>query len=256
MASKPLIVILCLQSEKTFQEINPDILPALAQKSVVRKANTLPQARRYLTSTTRPHAIIVADAAVTYPENHELLPRIVEYAKAGGTVVHSGTFSSTVLYPDLKAMFKNVWGLPWRVCAHTSGSHAVNPRVRGISTKEILKKCTVKSTRIDNVALEDAVYVSPSEAKKLNKPPEGQFSSNKTYETFAAVAKVGRGRVAYMGHFSPEPITASLMLGLCFWPGARPPIVPGDGVPEVVCGFASIFMPVGAHRQGRSYVQV
>ncbi|KAM5541571.1 hypothetical protein V8D89_004761 [Ganoderma adspersum] len=236
MAAKPLIVILCFQSEKSLGEYNPDILPALAQKSVIRKAKTLPQARRYLTSTVRPHAVIVTDAAVTYPENHELLPRLVEYAKAGGTVVYSGIFGSTVLYPDLKAMFKNVWGLPWRVCAYTSGNHVVNPRVKGIATKAILEKCSVKATRINNVALEDVIYVSPSEAKKLKnlpRPPEGQSPSDKTYETFAAVAKVGRGRVAYLGHFSPEPITMSLILGLCFWPGARSPVAPGDGVPEV-----------------------
>ncbi|KAI1786107.1 hypothetical protein LXA43DRAFT_1099551 [Ganoderma leucocontextum] len=230
MAAKPLIVVLCLQSSTILDEINPNILPALAQKGVVCKAKTLTQARRYLTSTTRPHAVIVVDAAVTYPENHELLPRLVEYARVGGTVVYSGVFSSTVLYPDLKAMFKNVWGLPWRVCAHTSGSHAVNPHVKGIGTKELVKKCIVKSTRIDNVALEDTVYVNPSAAKKLE---QGQPSYNKTYETFAAFAKIGRGRVGYLGHFSSEPVTASVMLAMCFWPGSRAPVAPGDGVPEV-----------------------
>ncbi|PIL32506.1 transporter [Ganoderma sinense ZZ0214-1] len=234
MAVKPLIIILCLQSESAFAECNPDILPALAQKSVVRKAKTLSQARRYLNSTTRPHVVIVSDAAVTYPENHELLPRLVEYAKAGGTVLYSGIFSSMVLYPDLKAMFKTVWGLPWRVCAYTSGNFTVNPRVKGIATKSIIEKCYVKSTRIDHVALEDAIYVNPSAAKKLKNLPEGQSSSEKTYETFAAVAKVGRGRVAYMGDFNPEPITVSIVMGLCFWPGARPLIAPGDGVPEVI----------------------
>lgn len=258
MATKPLIVILCFQSEKTLDEYNPDILPALAQKSVVRKAKTLPQARRYLTSSVRPHIVVVTDAAVTYPENHELLPRLVEYAKAGGTVVYSGIFGSTVLYPDLKAMFKNVWGLPWRVCAHTDGTHAVNPRVKGIATKAILEKCIVKSTRINNVALEDAIYVSPSEAKKLKNPPvsEGRSSSDKTYETFAAVAKVGRGGLAYMGHFGPEPITTSIILGLCFWPGARPPVAPGDGVPEMVCRFAFILTAIQAHQRVHSSTQV
>ncbi len=32
-----------------------------------------------------------------------------------------------------------------------------------------------------------------------------------------------------------KPATTNLVLAMCFWPGSRAPIAPGDGVPGVVC---------------------
>ena len=70
---KPLIIILCLKFEEGFDQSNIHLLSVFSRRDVVRKARTLAQARRYLTSTTRPHAVILADADVTEPEHHELL---------------------------------------------------------------------------------------------------------------------------------------------------------------------------------------
>ncbi|KAI1786101.1 hypothetical protein LXA43DRAFT_79752 [Ganoderma leucocontextum] len=254
MSVKPLIVILCLKYEAGFDQVYAHLLSVLAQKDEVRKARTLSQARRYLTSTTRPHAVILADADVTEPEYHELLARLVEYAVAGGTVIHAGSFNSAGLYPDLNNMFKNVWALPWRVSTScTSGRHAVNLHVKGFNTKGLVKQCSFTAPPVDNVALEDAVYVTPSLAKKLK---NGQPSPPMTCQTPAAFAKVGRGRVGYVGDVLGKPAMTNLILGMCFWPGSRAPVAPGDGVPEVVCVFASLSMVVAAHRQVRRCIHV
>ena len=239
MSLKPLIVVLCLKFEEGFDQAHSHLLSVLAQRDVVRKARTLSQARHYLTSTTRPHAVILADAEVTEPEYHELLTRLVEYAKEGGTVIYAGKFNAAGLYLDLNATFKNAWGLPWCVSSRSSaGSRTVNPHVKGLNTKGLVKRYPFPAVvLVNNVALEDAVYVAPSLAKK---PKNGSTSSAITCKTPAAFAKVGRGRVGYVGDMYWKSPTTYLVLAMCFWPGSRAPVAPGDGAPEValVCVFS------------------
>ncbi|PIL32501.1 transporter [Ganoderma sinense ZZ0214-1] len=231
MSAKPLIVILCLEQHSAFDHFNAT-LEALAQKAVVRKASTLAQARRYLTSTVRPHAIIVAEAAVADPEYYEVLVRLVEYARAGGTVVYSGVFSLLVFYSDLAAMFTNAWGLSWGVPSTTivSGTHTLNPRVRGLKTEGLVQQCSLSVKFVENVALEDAVYLTHDVADDRK---EDSQSSNTTCKTFAAFTKIGYGRMGYIASASEGP-TTNLLLAMCFWPGSRPSIAEGDGIPEVI----------------------
>ncbi|PIL32503.1 transporter [Ganoderma sinense ZZ0214-1] len=232
MSTKPLIVILCLKFEEGFDQANAHLLSVLAQRDVVRKAWTPSQARRYLMSTTRPHAVILADAEVTEPMHHELLARLVEYAEAGGTVIYAGPFTAASLYPDINSTFKTAWGLQWSVSAACGdGTFAVNPQVKGLNTKGLVKRCKFQAAiHVDNVALEDAVYISAALAKKGG---NGSSSHAVTYKTPAAFGKIGRGRVGYVGDMHGEPATTNLILAMCFWPGSRAPIPPGDGVPEV-----------------------
>ena len=246
MTVKPLIVILCLKFEEGFDQSNDHLLSVLSQKDVVRKARTPAQARRYLTSTTRPHAVILADADVTEPEHHELLAQLVEYAEAGGTVVYAGPFTASSLYPNINTTFKTVWGLPWCVsAAPAGGTFAVNPKAKGLNTKGLVKRCSFQAAiHVENVALEDAVYIIPALAKKLkNSQPSGAG----TYKTPAAFANVGRGRVGYVGDMQGMAASTNLILAMCFWPGSRPPVPPGDGVPEVVCVCMSHLMVVDSH---------
>ncbi|TBU26913.1 hypothetical protein BD309DRAFT_861448 [Dichomitus squalens] len=232
MVSKPLIVVICLDEEGVSEIINDRLYTVLARKDEVLKATSLSEARRHLTSTIRPHAVIVADDAVTYPRNREVLLRLVEYAKAGGTVVYAGTFSSSVRHQDLDSMFKDVWGLPWRAFSFATTTHTVNPRVQGLNPNGLVKRYVVDANHIDHVALEDAVYLPSSVVKKLRKG--GHQSAGQTYRTPAAFATVGRGRVGYIGDVDGDDDTTRLVIAMCFWPGSRAPVPPGDGVAEVV----------------------
>ena len=251
MTVKPLIVILCLKFEEGFDQSNVHLLSVLSQRDVVRKARTPAQARRYLTSTTRPHAVILADADVTEPEHHELLARLVEYAEAGGTVVYAGPFTASSLDPNINTTFKTTWGLLWCVsAAPAGGTFAVNPKAKGLNTKGLVKRCSFPAAiHVENVALEDAVYIIPALAKKLK---NGQPSAAGAYKTPAAFANVGRGRVGYVGDMQGMAASTNLILAMCFWPGSRAPIPPGDGVPEVVCVHMSHLMVVEYHLRSSS----
>ena len=218
MLVKPLVVIFRLQYNSWFDHTNAQLIPALAQKSVVRQAQTPSQARRYLTSTTRPHAIILADTILTKPEYHESHAPLVEYATAGGTDIYAAPFSSSSLFPDLENMFADVWGLPWRIAeSSTRGGYIVNPLIKGFETEGLVKHCSFRRLQVQNVAFEDIVYVTPSLADNLK---NGQPSHVKTYGTPAAFAKVGRGRVGYIGDDSfsnvRERATDELILAMCF----------------------------------------
>ena len=238
MKPKPLIVVLCLDNHPKSDDINNPLFTALAKKDVVCKARTVPEARRYLTSTTRPHAILVVDAAVSSFEYREVLLRLAEYTRAGGTVIYAGT--STVSKFELESTFKDVWDLPWRASTYTNGIYTVNPRVRGIHTNGLARSYSVKATLVDNVASENAVYLPPSSPSTL--PKGGGSSAGETYQTPAAFATVGRGRVGYVGDVNGVNDTTRLVIAMCFWPGSCAPIPPGHGVAEVVSVLSLAFI--------------
>ena len=201
----------------------------LSQRALLRRAETSSQARRYLTSTTRPHAVIVTDNAVTLPKYRDVLQLLVDYAAAGGTVVYAGMFSSFTIHPDIEFMFKSAWGLPWRPCAYTRETIAVNPLIKGLHVNMLVPRYSMKATYLGDVAPSDAVYLELPQIRKLTKSTAGQSSA--TCKTPAAFAAIGRGRVGYVGDVNGEKDTTSLILAMCFHPAARAPPAPGTGSP-------------------------
>ena len=236
MSAKTLIVVFRLQHNMWFDLTFDDLLSELAQKDVICKvASTPAQARRHVVSNIRPRAVILADDVVTKPQCHELHARLAEYAAAGGTVIYVGPISTSSLFPDPETMFDDVWGLPWRVTNRSDryqGSYTVNPLLKGFDTPALVKRCSLPGKPIDKVALGDAVYLPLRFAKKLaNANAHAPPPSARTCETHAAFAKVGRGRVGYIGDAPGglrERATTDLILAMCFWPGSQAPVAPGE----------------------------
>ncbi|KAI1786106.1 TPR-like protein [Ganoderma leucocontextum] len=238
---KALIVILGLDNiwDGT-QPLTHHLRSAHPNRTVVREAKTPTEAHRYLNSTVRPYAVVVTDAAVLKPDHRGLLPKLVHYARDGGTVIFDGGFAQRVGPAKLGLMFMDDWKVPWRAHEEGSAEISLNASTNGDAVRVdhagLAKKYTTRANWIRAVALEDALYLDSRVANQLAggkrkgkkewKPPQGE-----TYKTPFAFMVVGRGRLGYIGDVEYDPRTVRLIAAMCLYPGSRAHRPLGTGVP-------------------------
>ncbi|KAI0704397.1 hypothetical protein C8T65DRAFT_830765 [Cerioporus squamosus] len=230
MPPKPFVVIFFPAQFEIFLDVYADQFNVLKEKLELRHAFNADDVRRYMNSTVRPHAVIVADSFVTIPSYRDVLIRLVDYARAGGTVIYAGLLSSFSTPSALNAGFEHVWELPWRTGPYHRETFSLNPSVRGIDTKLVSQKYSMKALFLTNVELQHAVYVESANIRHVSSGSHG----GTVYETPAAFAPVGQGYFGYVGDVNQEADTTKLLLAMCLRPGSRAPIAPGTGVPPTV----------------------
>ncbi|PIL32505.1 transporter [Ganoderma sinense ZZ0214-1] len=219
-------------------------LTTLPNRTLVRHAKTPTEALRYLNSTTRPYAIVVSDGAVLRSEHGTFMPKLVHYARDGGTVIFDGAFAQRVGPTQLRAMFLEDWRLPWRAheesIAETALNTFTNSNAKGkegrIDTKGLSGKYMTCANWIKDVVLEDALHVDARVAAQLAagkrrdkkgwRPPRGE-----TYKTPYAFTVMGRGRMGYVGDVLYDQRSVKLIAAMCLYPGSRAHRPLGTGVP-------------------------
>ena len=215
MFAKPHVAILCLEQYQLFSAVYGPHLHILATRLQISEATTLAQARRYLSSTVRPQAIIVADAFTTNPAYRDILFQLVDYAWAGGTVIYAGLVGCFTRPIDLDAAFQHVWGVPWRSSNFYQQTFSLNPSAKCISTdpKHVSHAYTMRARFVSKVELEDALYLEPLNVRRveLETGEQGQ----PTYETPAAFAPIGYGYLGFVGEVDGEEGTIKLLLAMC-----------------------------------------
>ncbi|KAH9938775.1 TPR-like protein, partial [Epithele typhae] len=202
-------------------------------------ADSVEQAKRHLTSTIRPHAVIVGDVALLTPQFHDVLTLLIDYVAVGGTVVHAGLFSGLASRRgdvDVGAYFKRAWNLPWHTGSrrHTRGPTRLNAiiRQRHSFAPRLPKQYTQAAVLVNDVELEDALYLTEDDFKThvsqnnggKNKPA----GSRACVRAAAAFARVGGGHVGYVGDVLPQHATSTVVLGMCFHLLSGPPMAPGS----------------------------
>ncbi|KAI0660128.1 hypothetical protein C8Q70DRAFT_75804 [Cubamyces menziesii] len=227
--TRPLVVLICLDFYELFQRVHAHLLSALQARSEICFAKTKSEALTYLTSTTRPNAVVVCDAAVSHPEYVDVLHHLVQYVQSGGTAVFAGAFSSFVRFWSLQSMFECAWGLPWRLGTYHSADYALNPRVKGLNIKELPKKYSMKAVTLAGVAPKALLYAEPRFLRKLSRGKDSS-ASKPTLEASVAFTKIGKGRLGYMGDVNGEVSTTAVVLAMCFHWSSHAPIAPGSGV--------------------------
>ena len=250
---KVLIVILGLDDTRDgTHPLAHHLLTTLPTRTVVRHAKTPTEALRYLNSTTRPYAIVVTDVAVLKPEHRYFMPKLVHYARDGGTVIFDGAFAQRVGPAKLGIMFMDDWRVPWR--AHEEGvaetalntftnfsTPNANKNASGgrIDPKGLAGKYATRANWIKGVALEDALHLDARVAaqyaagkrrdKKGWRPPRGE-----TYKTPYAFTVMGRGRLGYVGDVLYDQRSVKLIAAMCLYPGSRAHRPLGTGIPPPV----------------------
>ncbi|RPD52547.1 hypothetical protein L226DRAFT_496202 [Lentinus tigrinus ALCF2SS1-7] len=230
MPPKPLVVVLAPTESDLFLSVCAHKFKVLKEKIELREAFTSEQVRRYVTSTVRPHAVIVADSFVTIPSYRDVLVRLVDYARSGGTVIYAGLLSSSVSTPSaLNVGLEQLWELPWRTGPHHRETFSLNTSVRGINHNFVPQNYSMTALFLANVELQHAIYLEPANVRHVETGPHGRA----VYETPAAFAPVGQGYFGYIGDVNQEGGTIRLLLAMCLRAGARALITSRTSTPPL-----------------------
>lgn len=232
--SKPLVVLLTLENESfdgVFDSVHARLLPALRQRTTFQRPETVPDALRWLTSSVRPRAVIVGDPALHMTQYRDVLWTLVDYVKAGGTVVYADILSSWSSPQQFRALF-DAFDLPWRYDGKDeSKTFTASPHCIRLDKKQHARKCTMMAACLSGVHPRDAVYLKQHEILKLNEKAHTSTLNGATVDTPAAFAAVGKGRLGYVGDINGGKDTADLVMAMCLAPGMRAPSFPGSNLP-------------------------
>ncbi|KAI0331604.1 hypothetical protein GY45DRAFT_1336135 [Cubamyces sp. BRFM 1775] len=192
--TRPLIVLLCLDYYELVRNVHAHLLSALEARAETCFAQTKPEALRYLTSTSRPHTVIVCDAAESHPGFVDVLHHLVQYVQSGGTAVFAGAFSSFVRFWSLEAMFEFAWRLPWRLGPYHRTDYALNSRIKGLNVKELPKKYSMKAVTLAGITPKAALYAEPRYLRKLSRGKDSPTAET-PLEAAVAFTKIEKGRL-------------------------------------------------------------
>ncbi|KAF2819406.1 hypothetical protein CC86DRAFT_145599 [Ophiobolus disseminans] len=196
----PNLLVISLEGfSASSRQMYPQLFPKVLSRTVVHESLTPEDALHYI-GAGWPNIILVSDPAITRAENRELLVATTGWVKHGCTLVLMGFFASTIDYDELDAVFKEHFGLKWRV-AQCAGhdvrlQHSVEETM--IRRASLVPSFQAKAIYLGYVPATELVY--------------GGGGYNLAY---AAFARVGLGKLGYIGdvNFGEEP--ERVILAMC-----------------------------------------
>ncbi|KAG6818393.1 hypothetical protein H0H93_005279, partial [Arthromyces matolae] len=186
---RPFIMILSFGGEKFFAGAQADLLELLKSKLEVLHGLSNERVLELLRSQDLT-GVLVTDAAIIDEENAYLLSQLVEYAKAGGTVVMGSAFSSHIRFDELSAFFKDTWGVSWESGNYTRCDLVLNTAHHLAKTPGLPKVFTMKGLFVSGVASQSALYVPATDS---------HIPFHESSQAPVAMEQVGKGRVGYIG---------------------------------------------------------
>jgi hypothetical protein len=196
----PNLLIISLEGfSASSRQMYPQLFPKVLSRTTVHESLTPQDALNYIGSGW-PNIIMISDPAIANKENRHLLEAIVAWVKHGCTIVCMGFFSSTTEYTLMDAIFREHFGLKWRVAEYSS--HDVRLH-NGLAETMIRRASLVPSFHAKAVFLG---HVPSSEIV---------YAGGSKNVAYGAFARVGLGKVGYIGdvNFGEEP--ERLILAMC-----------------------------------------
>ncbi|KAH7408584.1 Isochorismatase-like protein [Phaeosphaeria sp. MPI-PUGE-AT-0046c] len=196
----PNLLVLSLDGfSASSRQMYPQLFSKILSRTAVHESLTPDDALNYIGSGW-PNIILCSDPSFADTKNRELLKAVVDWVKHGCTMICMGFFASTVEYPVMDSLFKEHFGLKWRVAAYTSHTvrlqHTVDENM--IRRSSLAPKFDASAVYLGHVPTTEVVYAG------------GPASI-----TYAAFARIGLGKLGYIGdvNFGEEP--ERLILAMC-----------------------------------------
>jgi hypothetical protein len=201
-------VILALDKPEFFNDMFEGFVRQLSTKAEVRQANTPDEARTAFNSHRKPAVILSADESLTVSTRISLVHDALSYV-----LIFMRLFSGFTRPPDIKNLFSR-FDLPWQSGAYQRSTFKLNRDMTHPKKGELATRYSQKALHLANVPFGDAVYLAcDGSAIESNANGPGRVSNRA--HTPAAFAKVGEGRVGYVGDVNNEDETTPLVLWMC-----------------------------------------
>jgi ribonuclease HI len=195
--TSPRILALCLECEDLFDDIYRDLVSSITSKTKMDRARTSDAALTLLSQEPRPSVILVTDGAIT--RERKVWERVIDLMREGATVILAGCFSTMVNEGDFSRLFARV-GLPWkRGSYHRTVVSLHRDVVGGDLARRLPASYSQKALFAQNVEQSAAWY------------SEGKWSP----EAAVVFARVGQGRLGYIGDVNGEKSSNQVVLAMC-----------------------------------------
>ncbi|KAK6062854.1 MYND finger [Seiridium cupressi] len=194
--SRPRILVLCLENEAMFDGVFADLISSITSKARLERATTRETALDILHQEPPPSVIFVADAALTH--QMKIWDRVIDHLRGGATVVVGGCFSGMVTQGEFDRFFARL-GLPWERGSYDRITVKLRTGVTdGYLTKQLPSAYSQKGLFVRNVERSAAWYTE-------------DYSG----EAAVVFAKVGNGRLGYIGDVNGEESSHKVVLAMC-----------------------------------------
>jgi MYND finger len=201
--------IISIGQRETFHALYGEgLLASLANAgAAVAEVDNAPDALALFTDSP-PHAVLITTAQAIERKFRVLHLKLVDYVKAGGTVVYCGLFSSFTRPPNFKRHFTDVWSLPWEFGSYTKVTPELNPnRHATLHRAKLLRSYEYsKANFVTGIQRGDAVYI-PS---KDELPSSGAIC-----QAPSVFISVGNGRLGYIGDVNEGLGPDQAILAMC-----------------------------------------
>ncbi|KAM4066135.1 triacylglycerol lipase [Hirsutella rhossiliensis] len=202
MASRKQVLLISLHNLPWFDEMYDALLAAVRSKADLERAEDATSALRLLTQQPPPSAVIVTDEALTFAKNTRIWDATIEYVRQGGTAVVMGLFPSFV-QPDKINPFFSRAGLDWEVASYRRTTTVLNrAAVDTALAAKLPPSYSQKAVSVRNFAPTEAWY-QPSE------------DSCVTGESAVVLARLGSGKLGYVGDVNAEKGSDAAILAMC-----------------------------------------
>ena len=198
------IVILAPDQADDCKELHKGLIAAMTDGAEVILATTVPDAESLITAKPDPQAIIATDASLCNDSGASLPNKVIKYVHAGGILVFAGHFPSVARFTEIEKLFLR-FRLPWRSGDYTSATLNFNPFNDTIDTNGLKVRFTTKALYLDNVAKRHAVYLDFGHSK----------SHGKRVQSPVVYAKVGRGRIGFVGDVNGSAASVKAITSMC-----------------------------------------
>lgn len=191
------ILALCFENEALFADIFGDLVSQITSKAKMERATTPSAALGMLNQGSRPSVILVVDGALT--RQRKVWERVIDHLREGATVVLAGCFSSMVNRGEFDRFFARL-GLPWRQGSY----HRATVTLRRNAVGGHL------ASRLPSAYSQKALFVA-----NVDKSAAWYTEEETSNEAAVALAKVGSGRLGYVGDVNGEKGSDAVVLAMC-----------------------------------------
>ncbi|KAF5349593.1 hypothetical protein D9756_008926 [Leucocoprinus leucothites] len=233
-ANDRFVLTLCLEDEEMFENINKHLLHALKGKIKVVCAKNTAQAVTCL-SAPELTGVIVADGGIIDRKHSNVVSKLVDYVKRGGSVVFGCLFPSFISGSSFGQFFSRNFGLNWERGSYFRTTFFKDPGNDIVKNNPSLDKSySMKALHVRGISSSSALYraneSSRTQSAVFPSAPITDFD-----ESPAVTIRVGNGFVSFLGDVNAEDSSTNTilaMLGLLDGP-LPTPAVPQVQVPGV-----------------------
>ncbi|KAH8589799.1 U1biquitin-specific peptidase-like protein [Bisporella sp. PMI_857] len=197
------VLLISLDKQPFFDDMYSQVMAKLRSKADVTEVTHIASAMKHLLAAHQFAAVIVTDPEVMDNGFVAVQEKLVDYARAGGTVIFGFHCSSFVRPNDLARFFKETWSVNWQSGAYTrsmlSLNHRANPVFMSRRGPNLPQQFSMKALHLIGTRAEDRIYIS----------------SPGSTESPAVFAKYGDGNLGWIGDVNTEDGTTELILTMC-----------------------------------------